>query len=346
MPLGANSRMNASLTSLGWISQIHVRLAHAARDQLRDLRAEVEDQDLVVHVHGRRSVVGSGGVGAAALRALKWRSAISSAAACSSGAEVERRADAPVAARQVRHDAPAAARRSPARPPPSGCSATPTAPIVRPCVVASAALEMMLCIAAATAKPSTLPTITAYIIQPSVASAPGEVGTASTRPGPATASRCGEKRLQQRAEQHALHQRRHEADREQRPAVLRRPPAELEGGVEHPGGVQHELRQAGAGRSPRTSEPTPLSSRQARAAQRPDWPRARRTAGAARAAATRAARSSRRARFSSASAAGDEERQVQVDVAEQAAHHRAEDEAHAEHRAEQAEALGALLPAR
>ena len=29
---------------------VHVRLAHAPRDQLRDLRAEVEDQDLVVHV--------------------------------------------------------------------------------------------------------------------------------------------------------------------------------------------------------------------------------------------------------------------------------------------------------
>ena len=56
---------------------IHVRLAHASRDQLRDLRAEVEDQDLVVH--------GSEAASAdAAWRArLKWRKAITMAVACS-----------------------------------------------------------------------------------------------------------------------------------------------------------------------------------------------------------------------------------------------------------------------
>ena len=41
-----------------------------------------------------------------------------------------------------------------------------TAPIVWPCVLASAALEMMLWIDAATVKPSRFSAITAYIIQP------------------------------------------------------------------------------------------------------------------------------------------------------------------------------------
>ena len=42
-------------------------------------------------------------------------------------------------------------------------------------------------------------------------------------------------------------------------------------------------------------------------------------------------------------AAGDEERKLQIDRAQQAAHHRPDDEAQAEHRAQHAEALGALF---
>src|SRR6218665_3872944 len=44
-----------------------------------------------------------------------------------------------------------------------------TAPIDCPCVLGAAAFETMLCMADATAKPSRLNAITAYIIQPSVA---------------------------------------------------------------------------------------------------------------------------------------------------------------------------------
>ena len=44
-----------------------------------------------------------------------------------------------------------------------------TAPAVRPWWVASAALEMMLCMAAVATPPSRLAAMTAYIIQPSLA---------------------------------------------------------------------------------------------------------------------------------------------------------------------------------
>ena len=80
-----------------------VRLAHAARDQLRDLRAEVEDQDLVVH--GVRWCAVAAAATRARRAALKWSQARTSAASLQQRAEVERRADAPVAARQVRDDA-------------------------------------------------------------------------------------------------------------------------------------------------------------------------------------------------------------------------------------------------
>jgi hypothetical protein len=50
---------------------VDMRLAHAARDQLRDLGAEVEDQDLVVHGIRRQ---GPRPVGGAAV-ARKWRMA-------------------------------------------------------------------------------------------------------------------------------------------------------------------------------------------------------------------------------------------------------------------------------
>ena len=121
-----------------------VRLAHAAGDQLRDLRAEVEDQDLVVHVGWCVRWCAARG-GRARRAALKCSQASTSAASCSSGAEVERRADAPVAARQVRDRRRAAARRAPARPPPSGCCSDAHR-AHRPALacVASAAPEMML----------------------------------------------------------------------------------------------------------------------------------------------------------------------------------------------------------
>src|SRR5664280_1816150 len=72
-----------------------------------------------------------------------------------------------------------------------------TAPIVRPCVVASAAPEMMLWIDAATVTPRTLRTITTYIIQPwLIAPQARYANVDDTRP--ISASRCGEKRLNRR----------------------------------------------------------------------------------------------------------------------------------------------------
>src|SRR5688572_24791520 len=58
---------------------VDVRLADASGDQLCHLRAEVEDEDLVV-VH----VVGRGTLGTRTGRFAKWRAASRSAAACSS----------------------------------------------------------------------------------------------------------------------------------------------------------------------------------------------------------------------------------------------------------------------
>jgi hypothetical protein len=45
--VGANARTSASPASQGWISQYDTELAHTARDELRVLRTEVEDQDPV-----------------------------------------------------------------------------------------------------------------------------------------------------------------------------------------------------------------------------------------------------------------------------------------------------------
>ena len=45
MPFGANERTKASATSKRMDLAVDVRLAHAARDELRVLRAEIEDQD-------------------------------------------------------------------------------------------------------------------------------------------------------------------------------------------------------------------------------------------------------------------------------------------------------------
>ena len=149
MPLGANSRMKASLDVVGVDLAVHMRLAHAARDQLRDLRAEVEDQDLVVH--GRASQVAALPAAAVARHAAlargsgAARSASPQPAARRRSRTARRCASRPAAGATP---APAAARRSPAPAPPSGCSATPPRPSSGPASSASAALETMLCIAA------------------------------------------------------------------------------------------------------------------------------------------------------------------------------------------------------
>jgi hypothetical protein len=48
-PLAPNSRTKSSLTSQGWISQYTRGFAHATGNQLGDLGAEIEDEDLSVH---------------------------------------------------------------------------------------------------------------------------------------------------------------------------------------------------------------------------------------------------------------------------------------------------------
>ncbi len=54
MPLGAKARISASDDVPGMNLGIDAELAHAARDQLRVLGPEVEDQDLVVMDVGHR----------------------------------------------------------------------------------------------------------------------------------------------------------------------------------------------------------------------------------------------------------------------------------------------------
>ena len=99
---------------------------------------------------------------------------------------------------------------------------------------------------------------------------------------------------EQAPEQQALHDRRDDADRRERPAVLQRPPAELEGRVQHPGGVEHELREPAAG-DHRHQQARALQLRQpAQRADRIGGLPAKTRAGAP-AAATRAARTSRTA---------------------------------------------------
>ncbi len=82
-----------------------MRLADAARDQLRDLGAEVEDQDLVVHGGQAKGPAEVTAATALAPLAAKVQPGQHQRAELQGGAEVERRADAPVALRQVRHDA-------------------------------------------------------------------------------------------------------------------------------------------------------------------------------------------------------------------------------------------------
>ena len=169
MPLGANSRMKASLTSFGWISQ--KTCASRTRRAISCVTWEPKSRIRILSCMdvprlrwvaasrrgGRRRALRKWRPGEAERDRLQQRRRSRTARRCAS----RRAAGA--------RPSPAAARRSPARPPPSGCSGRSPRPSSGPACVGSAALEMMLWIDAATAKPSTLTTMTAYIIQPSVA---------------------------------------------------------------------------------------------------------------------------------------------------------------------------------
>ena len=226
MPLGANARMKSSLHVVRMDLAVDVRLAHAARDQLRDLRAEVEDQDLVVHVASW-----SGGAAAMAtrrgVRPRKW-------------SHGEHAAPRPAARRRSRTAAPirqspggrcetsAEQRRAraPARPPPSGCSATPPRPSSGPGVsriggVGDDALHRRRDGEAEQVGRRSR----RYIIQPSRGEAPSRGRHSVDDDQPQHRQPLRREALAAAAEQHALHQRRHHADREQRPAVLAAAPS-------------------------------------------------------------------------------------------------------------------------
>ena len=236
MPLGANSRMNASPTSFGMDLAVDVRLAHAARDQLRDLRAEVEDQDLVVHGRWLRLRVGDGcAAGRRAWRDGSERSASSIAVTCSAaqkknGAPMrqspcgrcdtsaeQRRADHRREHRhqavQRRHRAHRLALASSARPRWRRCSGS----------------------AAATVKPSTL-----QRRSPRTSSSPRwpapqqQVGQRRRRPARSRASRCGVKRLSRWRSSTPCTSADITPTANSDQPFSRRPPAELEGACTAP----------------------------------------------------------------------------------------------------------------
>ena len=60
MPCAPNSRTNASGHVGRMDLAVDLRLAHAARDQLRVLRAEIEDEDVLVAMRGDQGL-GAGG---------------------------------------------------------------------------------------------------------------------------------------------------------------------------------------------------------------------------------------------------------------------------------------------
>mmetsp|Transcript_26318 Transcript_26318/g.62508 ORF Transcript_26318/g.62508 Transcript_26318/m.62508 type:complete len:499 (-) Transcript_26318:2047-3543(-) len=151
----------------------------------------------------------------------------------------------------------------------------------------------------------------------------------------------GTEPLEQRTQQHALADDGDDAHRQQRPADLPRPPAELELGVEHPAGVQHELGQRAEGQHqhqrPDVIHPVQTLQRRDRIElaqfQRPaplDRQRLRQHEEAVQPVHHR-------------QAARDIEGQPHIDVPQQAADHGAEHETQAEHRTQLAEALGPVL---
>ena len=224
IPFGANSRTNSSLTSFGWISQ--KTCASRTRRAISCVTCEPKSRIRILSCMSGACAEWWRRRGAARGARAEVEPGQHQRRELDQRAEVERRADAPVAARQVRDRRRAAARRSPARPPPSGFAASSPRPSCGPGCVASAAPEMMLWIDAATVKPRTLQRITAYIIQPSRRRAPAEVGE-RRRHQADDRQALRREALEQPAEQHALHQRRHAADREQRPAVLLGPQPNL-----------------------------------------------------------------------------------------------------------------------
>ena len=82
-----------------------------------------------------------------------------------------------------------------------------------------------------------------YIIQPCVREPVEHVGAPCRSARPTSASRTSPKRRSSGPSRRALHDRGDEANAEQREAVLARPPAEAEMRVEHPRRLQHQLRE-------------------------------------------------------------------------------------------------------
>ena len=231
MPFGANSRMRPRRRRRSDGSRSRPGPRARAGDQLRDPGAEVEDEDLVV-LHGRSGSMRAIGrrragdrCGAEGDEGRMAPRTASTKAPPASRRQIERRADAPVAPRQVGHQA--------SRPAPmTGAKTchraverghrTSACPAMRVGGIETSALDRRLRRSRRRAMPMTTKTIQACV----AARTRGRQTVDDSRPMRPLRRRA----LQRHPDQPALHQHRHHADDEQRPAVLRRPPAE--GGVE------------------------------------------------------------------------------------------------------------------
>src|SRR5439155_20141026 len=101
MPFGLNSRMKASDTSFGWISQ--KTCASRTRRAISCVTCEPKSRMRILSCMSGGA--GSGGGDAVAARSAEVQPGQHQRRELDQRAEVERRADAPVAARQVRDDA-------------------------------------------------------------------------------------------------------------------------------------------------------------------------------------------------------------------------------------------------
>src|SRR5678815_3448107 len=102
IPFGAKSRMNSSLTSFGWISQ--KTCASRTRRAMSCVTCEPKSRIRILScMSGGARSGGRGDSGAA--RRSEVTPGEAERGQLDQRAEVERRADAPVAARQVRHHA-------------------------------------------------------------------------------------------------------------------------------------------------------------------------------------------------------------------------------------------------
>src|SRR6187397_2174188 len=100
IPFGANSRTNASLTSFGWISQ--KTCASRTRRAISCVTCEPKSRIRILSCMSGRARSGGGGDAGAPCR-VEVEPGQHQRGELDQRAEVERRADPPVAVRQMRH---------------------------------------------------------------------------------------------------------------------------------------------------------------------------------------------------------------------------------------------------